>query len=411
MFNLHTETAPFGLSNVGLYASPTFADIDGDGDLDAFIGESNGNTLFFRNTGNASSAAFAAATPNPFGLSDVGGWSSPTLADIDADGDLDAFVGDSDGLIHFFLGGNRLPTGQIKVLGTYQTGAYNWQAFANLQDEDGLGTFSYQWFINGVAVTGATGRSFGVVNAEQARQDISVRVSYTDGFGTKESVTSSATDLQLRGPLTGGNGHDLLAGTTGADVLAGQAGNDWYWVNHGGDTVRESLNAGRDMVVSLLANYTLGNNVEDGRIALHTGASLSGNALGNSLSGGAGDDVLRGLGGADSLRGGLGADTFVLMQAQDTGLNARDTILDFNAEQGDRIDLSAVGANTGTVGNQAFDASILTTGTAFTAAGQLRLEVAGANAVLYGNTDGDAEAEFAVVLMGVGAMTVDSLVL
>lgn len=136
----------------------------------------------------------------------------------------------------------------------------------------------------------------------------------------------------------GGNGHDLLAGTTGADVLAGQAGNDWYWVNHGGDTVRESLNAGRDMVVSLLANYTLGNNVEDGRIALHTGASLSGNALANSLSGGAGDDVLRGLGGADSLRGGLGADTFALMQAQDTGLNARDTILDFNAEQGDRID-------------------------------------------------------------------------
>lgn len=321
------------------------------------------------------------------------------------------FEGNADGLTRFLLGGNRLPTGQIKVLGTYQTGAYNWQAFANLQDEDGLGTFSYQWLINGVAVTGATGRSFGVVNAEQARQDISVRVSYTDGFGTKESVTSSATDLQLRGPLTGGNGHDLLAGTTGADVLAGQAGNDWYWVNHGGDTVRESLNAGRDMVVSLLANYTLGNNVEDGRIALHTGASLSGNALGNSLSGGAGDDVLRGLGGADSLRGGLGADTFVLMQAQDTGLNARDTILDFNAEQGDRIDLSAVDANTGTVGNQAFDASILTTGTAFTAAGQLRLEVAGANAVLYGNTDGDAEAEFAVVLMGVSAMTVDCLVL
>lgn len=291
------------------------------------------------------------------------------------------FEGNADGLTRFLLGGNRLPTGQIKVLGTYQTGAYNWQAFANLQDEDGLGTFSYQWLINGVAVTGATGRSFGVVNAEQARQDISVRVSYTDGFGTKESVTSSATDLQLRGPLTGGNGHDLLAGTTGADVLAGQAGNDWYWVNHGGDTVRESLNAGRDMVVSLLANYTLGN------------------------------DVLCGLGGADTLRGGLGADTFVLMQAQDTGLNARDTILDFNAEQGDRIDLSAVDANTGTVGKQTFSASILTAGTAFTAAGQLRLEVAGANAVLYGNTDGDAEAEFAVVLMGVSAMTVDCLVL
>lgn len=297
---------------------------------------------------------------------------------------------------------NRLPTGQVKVLGTYQTGSYNWQAFANLQDEDGLGTFSYQWLINGVAVTGATGRSFGVVNAEQARQDISVRVSYTDGFGTKESVTSSATDLQLRGPLTGGNGHDLLAGTTDADVLAGQDGNDWYWVNHSGDNVRESLNAGRDMVVSLLANYTLPSNVEDGRIALHTGASLTGNSLANSLSGGAG---------ADTLRGGFGADTFVLRQAQDTVLNARDTILDFNAAQGDKIDLSAVDANTGTAGDQAFSATILPTGTAFTAAGQLRLEVSGGNATLYGNTDGDAEAEFAIELPGVTELSSSRLVL
>ena len=38
---------PFGLSNVGRDASPTFVDIDGDGDLDAFVGELYGNTLFF----------------------------------------------------------------------------------------------------------------------------------------------------------------------------------------------------------------------------------------------------------------------------------------------------------------------------------------------------------------------------
>ena len=93
---------PFGLANVGYDSSPTFADIDGDGDLDAFIGNSDGNTIFFRNTGSSSAAAFAASSANPFGLANVGYDSSPTFADIDGDGDLDAFIGAGDGNTVFF---------------------------------------------------------------------------------------------------------------------------------------------------------------------------------------------------------------------------------------------------------------------------------------------------------------------
>lgn len=93
---------PFGLTDVGSGASPTFADIDNDGDLDAFLGNSAGNTLFFRNTGTASSAIFAAPNPNPFGLSDVGFRASPIFADIDSDGDLDAFLGNNEGNTLFF---------------------------------------------------------------------------------------------------------------------------------------------------------------------------------------------------------------------------------------------------------------------------------------------------------------------
>ncbi|MBD2040242.1 FG-GAP-like repeat-containing protein, partial [Microcoleus sp. FACHB-672] len=96
------QTNPFNLTSVGRYASPTFADIDGDGDLDAFVGADDGNTYYYQNTGTASAPAFAAPQTNPFNLTDVGGLASPTFADIDGDGDLDAFVGAGDGIIHYY---------------------------------------------------------------------------------------------------------------------------------------------------------------------------------------------------------------------------------------------------------------------------------------------------------------------
>ncbi len=91
---------PFGLrdsdptSFTGAYASPTFADVDGDGDFDALVGEINGNLFFFQNTGTKTAPSFAAPVANPFGLSNVGFFANPTLADVDGDGDLDAFVSD-----------------------------------------------------------------------------------------------------------------------------------------------------------------------------------------------------------------------------------------------------------------------------------------------------------------------------
>ncbi|EGV33016.1 FG-GAP repeat protein, partial [Thiorhodococcus drewsii AZ1] len=96
------QTDPFGLSDVGSRASPTLADLDGDGDLDALIGNNYGHSLYFENTGNASSAAFANAQTDPFGLSDVGSYATPTLADLDGDGDLDALIGNKDGNSLYF---------------------------------------------------------------------------------------------------------------------------------------------------------------------------------------------------------------------------------------------------------------------------------------------------------------------
>ncbi|MBX9256370.1 VCBS repeat-containing protein, partial [Desmonostoc muscorum CCALA 125] len=95
-------TNPFGLTDVGTYAAPTFADIDNDGDLDAFVGNGDGNTNFYRNTGTATAPSFTLEATNPFGLTNVVNYAVPTLADIDDDGDLDAFVGNVDGNTNFY---------------------------------------------------------------------------------------------------------------------------------------------------------------------------------------------------------------------------------------------------------------------------------------------------------------------
>ena len=95
---------PFGLSDIGSYATPTFVDIDGDGDLDAFIGEDDGQVRYFENTGNSTSPSFVQRTggSNPLNGQDVGSFSAPTFVDIDNDGDLDAVIGGSNGLLDYF---------------------------------------------------------------------------------------------------------------------------------------------------------------------------------------------------------------------------------------------------------------------------------------------------------------------
>lgn len=81
-----------GLSNVGFSACPAVVDIDSDGDLDAFVGNFNGDTLSFRNTGTISNPIFTTVVTNPFGLSNVGYYANPSFVDIDGDGDFDVFI-------------------------------------------------------------------------------------------------------------------------------------------------------------------------------------------------------------------------------------------------------------------------------------------------------------------------------
>ena len=140
------STNPFGLSDVGGYGIPTLVDIDGDGDLDAFVGNNAGDTLFYQNTGSVSAPAFAAPSTNPFGLSDVGTYAAPTLVDIDGDGDLDALLGDQSGntLLYLNTGSVSAPafaTPSTNPFGLTDAGDYVRPTFVDLDGDSDLDAF------------------------------------------------------------------------------------------------------------------------------------------------------------------------------------------------------------------------------------------------------------------------------
>jgi Ca2+-binding RTX toxin-like protein len=137
--------------------------------------------------------------------------------------------------------------------------------------------------------------------------------------------------------LEGNSGNNRLDGGTGNDTMLGGDGNDYYYVRDSGDIVSESnataSTGGTDLVYSYLSSYTLGANVENGRIVTSAAANLSGNSLNNFLYAGAGNNVIDGGAGSDTVSYyyGVGGTTGVTVSlattaAQPTGGSGTDTL-------------------------------------------------------------------------------------
>ncbi|MDX2286708.1 MAG: T9SS type A sorting domain-containing protein [Bacteroidia bacterium] len=136
---------PLNGVDVGDEAQPFFADIDNDGDQDCFIGINNGRIAYYQNTGTASAPVLTAVTGtgNPFNTFDVGANSIISLEDLDGDGDLDAMIGEDFGILNYFpnTGTASSPvfaqvTGSSNPFNNVNNGDNSYPMFADL-DQDG----------------------------------------------------------------------------------------------------------------------------------------------------------------------------------------------------------------------------------------------------------------------------------
>ena len=158
-------------------------------------------------------------------------------------------------------------------------------------------------------------------------------------------------------------------------------------------------------------------------IGTNTNDTLSGSANRDFISGRAGDDSLKGLGGDDILMGGGGADMFVYSAVPSSGISESDgfhegvdAILDFSRTEGDKIDLSALGALTFTGTTRTAHSVYYQSGVDARdnpLAGHPRYGELQGGVTLLADLDGDENAnpDFMIAIWGVNNITASDLIL
>ncbi|NNE43746.1 MAG: hypothetical protein HKN12_06040, partial [Gemmatimonadetes bacterium] len=89
-----------GIGPLGKAPAPAFRDLDADGDLDCLVGRFDGTLTLLMNVGTPAVPAYE-RTDNFLGI-DVGVRAVPAFADYDGDGDPELFIGESGGGLNFY---------------------------------------------------------------------------------------------------------------------------------------------------------------------------------------------------------------------------------------------------------------------------------------------------------------------
>ena len=316
---------PLNGADVGELSAPALADLDGDGDLDAVVGEKEGGFRYFENTGTRAAPRFVerSGAANPFDGFDAGSNSGPAFADLDGDGDQDLVTGSWGGRLYFFenTGTRAAPRfterGDVKpvTLTLYDTGG-------NDTLDLRIDVADQRVDLRPEAISDVLGLIGNLIIARDTVIEHFIAGSGDDvviGNSAPNRLEGHAGADELRGgegddTLLGGAGADRLHGGAGADLLEGGGGADRLDGGAGSDSASYA-GSGAGVVVDLGTGAASGGDaegdrftsIEDLRGSAH-GDRLVGDGGANRLHGGAGRDLLEGGAGADLLEGGGGAD-------------------------------------------------------------------------------------------------------
>jgi serralysin len=204
---------------------------------------------------------------------------------------------------------------------------------------------------------------------------------------------ASATGNALDNILNGNSGNNQLNGGVGADKMFGGRGDDTFFVDNVGDRATEQYTDGGNDLVFSSVTFAISANVE--KLTLVGSAAIDGygNELANTILGNNADNKISGALGADILNGQLGNDTYLYSKTADSTAASTDHILGFGA--GDKIDLKAIDAITGTAANDAF--TFIGSGAFTNTAGQVRAyQASGSEWMVEADTNGDGLADLVV---------------
>ena len=124
---------------------------------------------------------------------------------------------------------NAPAEGAPAISGTARVGGTLTASTSGVTDADGLdnAVFAHQWLRGGADISGATGASYTVVEADLGER-LKVRVAFADDAGNEESLTSAATDAVEAAPRanTPAEGRPAISGTArvGGTLTASTSG-------------------------------------------------------------------------------------------------------------------------------------------------------------------------------------------
>ena len=110
---------------------------------------------------------------------------------------------------------NSPATGAPTIIGTVRVGETLTASTSAIADADGLGhvTFSYQWLTSGdTEIAGANSESYTLISTDEGNT-IKVKVSFTDGGGNAETLTSATTAAVAGAPNGPATGAPTISGT------------------------------------------------------------------------------------------------------------------------------------------------------------------------------------------------------